>query len=98
MRTQALHRPLPGLFLTALIAAAAAWAAAVPALSRLGIGTLTLAIALGMLLGNLAPSFLAQRIGPGAALAQRLLLRLGVGLYGLRLTLQQIAGVGVRGL
>jgi len=98
MRAQAFQRPLPGLLLTALIAALAAWAAAAPALSRFGIGSLTLAIALGMLLGNLAPGWLARRVGPGAALAQRELLRLGVGLYGLRLTLQQVGSVGARGL
>lgn len=98
MRAQTLTRPLPGLLLTGLIAALAAWTASAPALSRFGIGTLTVAIALGMLFGNLAPAALAQRVGPGAALAQRNLLRLGVGLYGLRLTLQQIAGVGARGL
>jgi uncharacterized integral membrane protein (TIGR00698 family) len=98
MPIQTLSRPLPGLFLTGLIAAAAAWAASAPALSRLGIGSLTLAIALGLVAGNLAPPALAQRVGPGAALAQRTLLRLGVGLYGLRLTLQQIGGAGARGL
>jgi len=98
MRAPTLYRPLPGLLLTALIAALAACTAGLPALARLGIGSLTLAIALGMLFGNLAPEALARRIGPGAALAQRELLRLGVGLYGLRLTLQQIGGVGARGL
>ncbi len=98
MRALSFYRPLPGLLLVGLIAAVAAWAAGVPALARLGIGSLTLAIALGMLFGNLAPAALVQHVGPGAALAQRNLLRLGVGLYGLRLSLQQIGEVGARGL
>jgi uncharacterized integral membrane protein (TIGR00698 family) len=98
MRAQAIRQLIPGLLLTGGIAAAAAGLAQGAALARLGIGTLTVAIALGMLLGNLAPVALAARVGPGAALAQRSLLRLGVGLYGLRLTLQQIGGVGGRGL
>lgn len=97
MRAPAIRRLIPGLLLTGGIAAAAALAQGT-ALTRLGVGTLTVAIALGMLLGNLAPGALAARVGPGAALAQRSLLRLGVGLYGLRLTLQQIGGVGARGL
>jgi len=98
MRAPAMRQLLPGLLLTGGIAATAAALAQGTALTRLGIGTLTVAIALGMLLGNLAPAALAARVGPGAALAQRALLRLGVGLYGVRLTLQQIGGVGARGL
>lgn len=89
---------LPGLAVLGALAALAAAAAGTPQLGRLGIGTLTLAIALGMLGGNLAPRRLAQWTAPGAAFSQRTLLRLGVGLYGLRLTAQQIGAVGLRGV
>ncbi|HWY24875.1 MAG TPA: YeiH family protein, partial [Nevskia sp.] len=89
---------LPGLAALGAIAALAAAAAATPQLTRLGIGTLTLAIALGMLGGNLVPARWAHAVSPGAMFSQRTLLRLGVGLYGLRLTAQQIGAVGLRGV
>ena len=88
----------PGLAVLGAVAALAAAVAGTTQLSRLGIGTLTLAIVLGMIGGNLAPRRLAQWTAPGAAFSQRTLLRLGVGLYGLRLTAQQIGAVGLRGV
>lgn len=89
---------LPGLAALGLIAALAAAAAGLPQLARLGIGSLTLAIAFGMIGGNLVPARWTQLVSHGAVFSQRTLLRLGVGLYGLRLTAQQIGAVGARGV
>ena len=89
---------LPGLAALGVLALLATAVAAAPALAHAGIGVLTVAIVLGMLAGNLAPQRWAVRAAPGAAFAQRTLLRLGVGLYGLRLTAQQISAVGLRGV
>jgi Predicted membrane protein len=46
------HRWLPGLLLTAAIAAGAAWLASQPWLAGAGFGALTLAIIIGIVLGN----------------------------------------------
>jgi len=89
---------LPGLAMLALVAAASALIGGAAPLARLGIGVLTVAIVLGMLAGNLVPQRWTALAAPGAAFAQRTLLRLGVGLYGLRLTAQQIGAVGLRGV
>ncbi|SDH46408.1 YeiH family protein [Pseudomonas panipatensis] len=84
---------LPGALLCLLIAGAAHLLVAIPELQHLGLGSLTLAILLGLLVGNLG----AARFGklrPGVELSRQQLLRLGVVLYGLRLTFQDIAALG----
>ena len=88
----------PGLAVLALVAAASALLGGAAPLARLGISVLTVAIVLGMVAGNLVPQRWTALAEPGAAFAQRSLLRLGVGLYGLRLTAQQIGAVGLRGV
>lgn len=89
---------LPGLLLCAALAGAALLLAQSPWLRGHGLGALTLAIALGMLLGNtLYPRF-AGALAPGVAISKQPLLRLGVVLYGLRLTFQDVAQVGVAGV
>jgi len=93
-----LPKLLPGLLLLAVVAAASAAIGSAAPLARMGIGVLTVAIVLGMVAGNLVPQSWATLAAPGAAFAQRTLLRLGVGLYGLRLTAQQIGAVGLRGV
>lgn len=87
-----------GLTLCAAIAAAAQWLSALPALSARGIGPLTVAIALGLLLGNAAPRLSAGRWAVGLALAKRPILRAGIVLYGLRVTLQDVVALGWVGL
>jgi len=66
-----------------------------------GISTLTIAIVLGMAVGNAAyPRFpgLAAVCGTGVAFSKQTLLRIGVVLYGLRLTLLDVGTVGVSGV
>jgi uncharacterized integral membrane protein (TIGR00698 family) len=87
-----------GVGLCALVSLAAAWIGAVPVLAHAGIGVLTLAIALGIVAGNLVPGPVHGYAAPGVALCQRGFLRAGVALYGLRLTLQQIVLVGPAGI
>ncbi len=100
---QALGHPsiparLPGLLLAAAIAAAGLATAAHPALQSRGIGALTLAIVIGMALGNLAPARWLDAAGPGLAFAKQTLLRLGIVLYGLRIGFQDLAAIGVAGV
>jgi uncharacterized integral membrane protein (TIGR00698 family) len=83
-----------GLALSVLLGVASVWLAGWPALQLHGISPLTVAIVLGMLVGNtLYPSF-APWAGPGVALSRTTVLRLGVVLYGFRLTLQDVVHVG----
>ncbi|ADO10221.1 Putative PSE family transporter yeiH [Pantoea vagans C9-1] len=96
------HHPValwfPGLLLTAAIAGAASWLAQQPAIAAAGLGSLTLAIMLGILVGNSIYMPLASRCDSGVVLAKQKLLRLGIILFGFRITLQQIADVGFSGI
>jgi uncharacterized integral membrane protein (TIGR00698 family) len=85
----------PGLLRVALISAAAFWLARIPAVAGVGFSALTLAILIGALLGNLAHArVVSETAVPGLLYAQKTLLRLGVALYGLNLSLAQILEVG----
>jgi uncharacterized integral membrane protein (TIGR00698 family) len=89
---------LPGLLLTAGVAAAAMGLATSPWLQGHGISALTLAIVLGIALGNTLYPRLAPHAAPGVGYAKQWLLRAGIVLYGLRLTFQDIGQVGVAGV
>ncbi|MBP2167547.1 putative integral membrane protein (TIGR00698 family) [Erwinia toletana] len=91
-------RYLPGLLLAAAIAGSAIWLGNQPAVASLGLGALTLAIVVGMLAGNTVWPRLQPACDPGILLAKQRLLRLGIVLYGFRLTVQQIADVGLSGV
>lgn len=88
----------PGLALTTLVAGAALWAGAIPAVAGAGLSALTLAILAGMLVGNTVYPRLWQSCDGGVLFAKQHLLRLGIILYGFRLTFAQIAQVGASGL
>ncbi|BDT67953.1 hypothetical protein os1_21340 [Comamonadaceae bacterium OS-1] len=91
-------RLLPGLALCAALAACAMALGGLPVFQAHGLGALTLAIVLGMLVGNTVYPRWAPTSGPGVHVAKQRLLRLGVVLYGLRLTTQDIASVGLAGV
>lgn len=63
-----------------------------------GIGGLTVAILLGMVLGNTFYSRVETRCQQGAGWIKQRFLRWGIMLYGFRLTLQQVGDVGVSAL
>ncbi|WP_392440266.1 YeiH family protein [Edwardsiella piscicida] len=97
-QTHALLRLLPGLLLTGIITAVSMWAGALTWVEQLGFGALTLAIILGILIGNSVYSALSIPCSVGVHLAKQKFLRLGIILYGFRLTFQQIADVGLTGI
>ncbi len=67
-------------------------------LSSNGLGSLTIAIILGITLGNLPfLSSIIKRHLPGIQFTKQRILRLGIILYGLRLTFQDISDVGFLG-
>ncbi|MGP8097310.1 MAG: YeiH family protein [Steroidobacteraceae bacterium] len=85
----------PGLAIVVVISALAMLLARVPAFAALGLSALTIAILVGALLGNIAHRALANPAAqPGLEFAQKSLLLVGVALYGLNLSLQQILEVG----
>lgn len=96
--TAALPRLLPGLALVLAIAAAAIGGGTVPALAQRGLSALTLAILAGIVLGNSVYPRLAATAEPGVAFAKHWFLRAGIVLYGLRLSLHDIAQLGVGGI
>ncbi len=89
---------LPGLALSAVITGAALWAGGIPAISGAGFSALTLAILLGMVIGNTVYPKIWQSCDGGVLFAKQHLLRVGIILYGFRLTFSQIAEVGVSGI
>jgi len=91
-------RLLPGLILAGGITAAALWLGNEPAIAKWGLGALTLAILAGMVVGNTLYPKIEPYCGSGVLFAKQTLLRLGIILYGFRLTFSQIAEVGFSGL
>ena len=94
----AIRHRLPGLLLTLPLGLAGLWLESRPSMQALHLSALTLAIVLGVLLGNLAGDRLPARLAPGVTFSQRNLLRWGVALYGLRLSFQQIGAIGLQGI
>ena len=97
----AFARMLPGLALSGALAATGIALGRIAWLQDHGFSALTLAIVLGMIVGNTvypwAPR-LAVASGAGVNFSKQNLLRLGVVLYGLRLTVQDIDHVGIAGV
>ena len=91
-------RLLPGLLLSGLIAYAAIQLGKLDWMQNHGMSALTLAIMLGIVLGNSAYARLAPSCGAGVAFSKQTLLRLGIILYGFRLTFQDIGQVGLAGI
>jgi uncharacterized integral membrane protein (TIGR00698 family) len=89
---------LPGLALILALAMASIYAADLAPMRHLGLSAMTLAIVGGMVLGNTIYPRLAEISHEGVGFGKQQLLRLGIILYGCRLTLQDIANVGTSGL
>lgn len=93
-----LLRLVPGLVISGALAAAAMALGRIAWLQDHGFSALTLAIVLGMLVGNTVYPRMASMSGAGVNFSKQNLLRLGVVLYGLRLTVQDIGHVGLAGV
>ena len=68
-----------------------------PLIQKSGLSSLTLAIVLGMLVGNFILGAGESRFTAGTTFGKQTLLRFGIVLYGLRITFQDIAHVGIAG-
>jgi uncharacterized integral membrane protein (TIGR00698 family) len=91
-------RLLPGILLSALLAILATQLGSIGWLQSHGMSALTVAIAVGLVVGNTLYAPIATASAPGVAFSKQSLLRAGVILYGLRLTLHDVGTVGVAGV
>lgn len=89
---------LPGILLCLALALLAIALGRIDYSQQHGLSALTIAILLGILLGNTRLSHLAQPCSAGMAFSKQHLLRLAIVLYGLRLTFQDLAQVGIAGI
>ena len=87
-----------GVFASALIAYLAIELGKIAWLQTHGLSALTLAIVLGMLLGNTVYPKIAAHAGSGVTFSKQSLLRVGIIFYGFRLTMHDIGHVGLAGV
>ncbi|QTL41276.1 YeiH family putative sulfate export transporter [Xenorhabdus budapestensis] len=97
LRHLALHF-IPGFVLTVILTTIATYLSQIPWFTNLGLSVLTIAILLGIIVGNTLYPSLKSTCGKGIHFAKHYLLRAGIILYGFRLTFQQITDVGVTGI
>jgi uncharacterized integral membrane protein (TIGR00698 family) len=88
----------PGVALSAALAALAMGLGGVRSLQSHGMSALTVAILLGIVVANTVYVHVAGACDTGVSFSKQTLLRAGVILYGLRLTLQDIGHVGIAGV
>ncbi|SAL03780.1 membrane protein [Caballeronia calidae] len=88
---------LNGILFVALFAAAVTRLAAVPAIAGLGISPLIVGIVAGAIYGNALRHGMPDSWAAGVNFSARKLLRIAVAFFGLRVSLQEIAQVGLSG-
>ncbi|SAL85839.1 membrane protein [Caballeronia arvi] len=88
---------LNGILFVALFAAAVTRLASVPAIAGLGISPLIVGIVAGAIYGNALRHGMPDSWAAGVNFSARKLLRIAVAFFGLRVSLQEIAQVGVSG-
>ena len=86
---------LHGILLIALFSFAAFYIAEVPFVKSLSLSPLIVGIILGMLYANSLRNRLPETWVPGIKFCTKQVLRAGIVLYGFRLTLTQVAAVGL---
>lgn len=89
---------LPGLILAGILTAIAIYLGDQSWFMDIGLGALTLAILLGIVVGNTFYPAASQSCDAGVKFAKHYFLRAGIILYGFRLTFQQITDVGATGV
>ena len=87
---------LHGILLIALFSFAAFYIAEIPVVRRLSFSPLIVGIVLGMLYANSLRNKLPETWVPGIRFCTKQVLRWGIILYGFRLTLAQVAAVGIQ--
>ena len=89
---------LHGILLIALFACAAFYIGEIQLLRELSISPMIIGIVLGMIYANSLRNNLPDTWVPGIVFCSKKILRLGIILYGFRLTLTEVAEVGTAGI
>jgi uncharacterized integral membrane protein (TIGR00698 family) len=89
---------LNGILFVALFAAAVTRIASLPAIAGLGLSPLIVGIVAGAIYGNVLRDGMPESWAAGVNFSARKLLRIAVAFFGLRVSLQEIAQVGLPGL
>ena len=89
---------LHGVLLIALFSCAAFYIGSAGIFTALSISPMIIGIVLGMIYANSLRMHLPETWVPGIIFCSKRLLRIGIILYGFRLTFQDIAAVGVAGI
>jgi len=87
-----------GVLFVALFASAASQISALPAIRIIGISPLIIGIVMGMVYGSTLRHHLPEHWVPGILFSSGNLLRTAIVLYGFRLTIQDLASVGMPGI
>lgn len=87
-----------GILFMALFACAACYIGEWPMLKAISLSPLIIGIILGMAYANSLRNHLPDTWGPGIKFCSKTILRLGIILYGFRLTFQDVVAVGVPGI
>lgn len=98
MRPSASLKFLPGIALISVLALLAILLGQTEWSQKSGISALTLAIVLGMIVGNTVYGYVSTASTHGVTFSKQTLLRVGIIFYGLRLTFQDVAHVGLAGV
>jgi len=96
--TSAMRGQLNGILFVALFAAAVTSIASLPAIAGLGLSPLIVGIVGGAIYGNALRDGMPDSWAAGVNFSARKLLRIAVAFFGLRVSLQEIAQVGLPGL
>lgn len=87
-----------GIILAGILTAIAIYLGNQPWFMDIGLGALTLAILLGIVVGNTVYPVVSKPCDAGIKFAKHYFLRAGIILYGFRLTFQQITDIGATGV
>ena len=87
-----------GIIFCALFALACYFTCKCELCTSINLNSLTLAIIIGMLIGNILNKFIPDSFRNGIAFSSKKILRFAIILYGFRITFQQIFAVGLDGL
>ena len=98
MLTEKRSSMLHGVLLIALFACAAFYIGSAQIFQELSFSPMIIGIILGMIYANSLRNHLPETWVPGIQFSSKKILRLGIILYGFRLTFQDIAAVGVAGI
>jgi len=87
-----------GVLLAAIVSALGIWTGNLQAVKNIGFSAVTMAIIIGIIVGNTIYPKIAEHTHEGVNFSKAKLLRLGIILYGFHLTFQQIESVGANAI